>query len=814
MAASTGGIIAGKAFVLIEAIDKTGTVLSKVGKRMKDFGSGLSSLGASLLTKGLFAAAPMALATKVFMGFDDAMRRVEARSSGTADEMQRLRDQAKELGRTTSSTAQQIGDMMGNLAQKGFSRSQIFEMVPNVRNLAQAAGTGDAQADAVNAADLVSGTIRAFGLSAGESGRLADVFATAVNASNFTLLGLVDSMATAAPIAKQYNLSVEQTVATLAGMTNVNIGAAEAGYAFRNMLLNASSAAKRADFNLALMAETGKQIQFIDADDNLLPLPKILDDVGRALAGVGSAKRGELFELLFGKRAITGANAVADAMANTSDGFSVLFDKLSNSAGKAEETARLMDSGSGGAFRRFLSAVEGVALAIIDSLDPVLSQLGDSISRNLESVSRFVEANRVMVLYVAGAIAGVIALGGAMIFLGPLVKLAGTALMGIATLLSPTGLILAGIAAAVLALPGFGEAAQAAFDKVKDVLGIVGELALAGEFGEIGKLAMEGIEASFDWAMATIKANWDIWLDDMSKALYRIIGEVWDWWSDKVTKITNKLLGTEEVEMQARLNADELKKAQNAVRWLEELRKKTLEYKETRDESKAVFRVGNSGRTADLRGKSDAELNSDLNAIEKELEAAKRHLEWRTGTGLGGVPNTPAEFGTRADTSVADRESERSGQQAAADAAASRLAEILDRGKKKASEARAAREDAELSEAADALATAWLDEWDRVEAEEGAKLDDWVSQYMARAFGETEGGGIAEPVNGPGSIAALDSGIRSSANEAIERGSIEAARVVAGDQMAALAEQQLTVLEQIAANTSPANQPSDDEEAV
>jgi hypothetical protein len=129
----------------------------------------------------------------------------------------------------------------------------------------------------------------------------------------------------------------------------------------------------------------------------------------------------------------------------------------------------------------------------------------------------------------------------------------------------------------------------------------------------------------------------------------------------------------------------------------------------------------------------------------------------------------------------------------------------LDRGRKRAADLKAKREEEELEKVANTLMEEWFDEWDRVEAEQGAVVPGG-SPAAAMLAGAPGGGAVA--------AVPLDSGIRFSANEAIERGSIEAARVVAGDQMRDLAEQQLTVLEQIAANTSPANQPSDEEEAV
>ena len=73
--ASTAGVRAGKAFVLIEAVDKTSFILRRISAKMKAFGSKMTAMGRSMMTSGIFAAAPIAMATKRFASFDDAMRR-------------------------------------------------------------------------------------------------------------------------------------------------------------------------------------------------------------------------------------------------------------------------------------------------------------------------------------------------------------------------------------------------------------------------------------------------------------------------------------------------------------------------------------------------------------------------------------------------------------------------------------------------------------------------------------------------------------------------------------------------------------------
>jgi len=204
-----GGVKAGRAFIVIGAVDRTAFVMRRIAAKMKAFAARMTALGQSMMMQSLLILVPAGLAVKKFAAFDDALKKVEARSKGTAAELQALRDQAKELGRTTSFTAVQVGELQSKLAQKGFGRSAIQEMTDDVLALARAAGEGG-EADAVQAADLLSGTLRAFKMEAEEAGRVADVFSFAVNNSNFTLQGLLDGMKKAAPVASKMGFPLKK----------------------------------------------------------------------------------------------------------------------------------------------------------------------------------------------------------------------------------------------------------------------------------------------------------------------------------------------------------------------------------------------------------------------------------------------------------------------------------------------------------------------------------------------------------------------------------------------------------------------------
>jgi TP901 family phage tail tape measure protein len=410
---TAGGIKAGKAFVVIEALDRTGVVLKGVRKNLTNLANDIGNIGKKTIGAALMGLAPAFISSKVFMDFDDAMKKVEARSKGTAEEMDALREQAKKLGRETAFTAGQIGELQMRIAQKGFDRRQILDMTEAIMNLARAGGEGfDLAEDANYAAEIVTGTLRAYQMEAKEAADVADLFTATVNNSNYTLSDLATSMQYVGPIARKMGMSLEQTLAALGMMTNVNIDPSIAGTALRNIMQYMSNAKGRDDFNAILKEATGNTIEFIDASGNLKSVPDVLFAMSKAMAGMGSAESMDALNKLLGVRASVPATALMDGM----EEYAKLLSVLERKNGKyAESVSKIIESGIGGAWREFMSALEGVALAIGEGLAPALIDSAKHINNLLTTVSKWIHENDKVIITVTLVTMAVLAAGVGMV---------------------------------------------------------------------------------------------------------------------------------------------------------------------------------------------------------------------------------------------------------------------------------------------------------------------------------------------------------------------------------------------------------------
>lgn len=509
----SGAVRAGRAFVELFADDsKLLRAMEGLKARFSKWGATLAATGAKMFAAGLGLATPLALATAIFVEFDDAMRLAGAVSNATADQLAGMTARARELGRTTSFTAAEVAKLMVELGRAGFKPDEINVMTAAVLNLARASGT-----DAALSAEIMASTLRQFSLDAGQAARVADVLAAAANKSNASVESLGESLKYAGPVAADLGLSLEDAVAFLAVLANMGIKGSEAGTSMRR--LSVLAATQREKF-LALGVETR------DVNGNLRPLVDILDDLTRATAHMGNADRAKIFEDLFGLLGLTGASALAKNVKSVR----ALREEIANSRGEAARTAQEMDAGVGGAWRRFKGSVEAVAISVGDALAPSLMQIGAVLAPIAAGINRFVTENRDAVTAVLAVALGLMAAGVTLVAFGlglsaasvgigaviATVKLLAAAVL---FLLSPIGLVTAAVVGLGYLFVTQTEQGAAYFEWLKGGFRSVADVAveawggiaaalMKGDLVLAGRIAVKGLEIVWRELMLTMQLAW------------------------------------------------------------------------------------------------------------------------------------------------------------------------------------------------------------------------------------------------------------------------------------------------------------------
>lgn len=359
------------------------------------------------------AAAPLVGAIKVAADFEAGMSKVGAITRASAEDMQKLTAQARELGETTQFTARQAADAMSYLGMAGWNTEQIMAGMPGLLALSAAGGT-----ELARVADIVSDDLTAFGLSADQAQHMADVFAVTITRTNTTVEMLGDTMKYAAPVAKAFGASMEETSALAGLMANNGIKASQAGTALRSGLLRLAGPPKQAakaldELGISMSDVSAQQaeaqaamqalgISFEDTDGPR-KMSSILEELRGKMAGLGQEEKLANLKMIFGTEAATAWLAVIDS---GPEAFNDLVTAMENSDGEAARMAETMNNNAKGAAIRLGSAIESVGISLGSVFLPKVADAADSAAKMAGELSKWASEH-------PGVISGVTTLAAA-----------------------------------------------------------------------------------------------------------------------------------------------------------------------------------------------------------------------------------------------------------------------------------------------------------------------------------------------------------------------------------------------------------------
>lgn len=462
--------------------DETATLSDKVS----GVGRAMTSAG-STLTKGVTiplvgaGTAIMAVGNK----FEAQMSRVQGISGATEAELKSLTDQAIELGAKTSFSATEAAEGMENLASAGFTTNEIMQAMPGLLDLAASSG-----ADLATASEIAASAVRGFGLEASDTAHVADVFAEAAARTNAQTEDMGEAMKYIAPVAKAMGQSLEMTAAAVGIMSDAGIKGSQAGTSLRGAL---SRLAKPTEAMTKTMEKLG--LEFYDAQGNMLPLDDIIGELESSMAGLTQEQRNNALVTLFGQESLSGMLALIERGPDELSALSKSFEEADGAAGDMADT--MLDNTSG-SIEEMMGSIETLAIKLQQVLAPTVTAVVKKITEFVNFLSSLDEDTLKFITtvgMVAAAVGPVLLIGGKLItgivsVMNAISSLKGvmtalqaafaaitggaTGLSGvIAALLSPIGLVIAGVAALTAAwVTNFGGIR----DKTKEILDSISQI--------------------------------------------------------------------------------------------------------------------------------------------------------------------------------------------------------------------------------------------------------------------------------------------------------------------------------------------------
>ena len=223
------------------------------------------------------------------------------------------------------------------------------------------------------AAEVLVGTMKAFGIEGEAAAAVPDLLANAANVSALKLTDFQQAIAAGGSAARTSGVDLTAFTATMSLMRDRLIGASDAGTSFKAFTQALTPNSKDA---AAAMAKLG--FHAFDATGKMKPLRQIIAELERGMAGYTDEQRLATLELIFGSDGVRTATTLLDAY-NTKNGQGVrLLDERADALrrqGTADLAAKERTSSLTAAQAELASKIQTLKQRIGEALAPALESL-------------------------------------------------------------------------------------------------------------------------------------------------------------------------------------------------------------------------------------------------------------------------------------------------------------------------------------------------------------------------------------------------------------------------------------------------------
>ena len=396
--------------VTLEKIAAAGDKFEKAGDSITNAGKQISVASAAVTGLGVAA-------VKTAADFDSAMANVAAISGATGDDLQALRDKAREMGEKTKFSASEAADAMSYMAMAGWKTGDMLSGIEGIMNLAAASGE-----DLATTSDIVTDALTAFGLTAEDSAHFADILAAASSNANTNVSMMGETFKYCAPVAGALGYSAEDVAEAIGLMGNAGIKSTQAGTALRTMMTKLQGELKLSGEALGEVT-----IQTANADGSMRELSDILADCRTAFSKMSESEAAAAAETLVGKNAMSGFLALMNSAPGDID---KLRNAIENCDGSAENMAAIMQDNLNGQLTILKSQLEELAISFGEMLMPVIRKVVTAVQGFVDKLNNMDEAQRKTIITIGLVIA---ALGPFLVILGTVISTMGKSMKAYAS---------------------------------------------------------------------------------------------------------------------------------------------------------------------------------------------------------------------------------------------------------------------------------------------------------------------------------------------------------------------------------------------
>lgn len=383
---------------------------STAEQKFKGFSSALNTVGSGLaksVTLPLLGIGTAAV--KVTSTFDSAMSEVKAISGATGTQFTQLRDKAIEMGAKTKFSATESAEAFKYMAMAGWDTKDMLNSISGVMNLAAASGE-----DLGTVSDIVTDAMTAFGLAADGTTKVlkngynvevsnaehfSDVLAEASSRSNTNVSLMGATFKYVAPIAGAMGYSIEDTAVAIGLMANAGIKGEQAGTALRSTITRLVKPTKESGTAMDALG-----ISVTNSDGSMKSLDDVLRQVRSSMSGLTEDQKASYAAMLAGQEGMSGLLAIVNA---SDEDYNKLSESIANCTGASQEMADTMQDNLGGAVTLLKSALESAGITIGERLTPYIRDLAEWITGLVEKFNSLSDSQQDLIVKIGLILAAI-----------------------------------------------------------------------------------------------------------------------------------------------------------------------------------------------------------------------------------------------------------------------------------------------------------------------------------------------------------------------------------------------------------------------
>lgn len=446
----------------------------KIAQRsLRKFGSQAKRIGSNITSSvTLPFAAAGAAGVKMATDLEGSFSKIENLVGITGKALDDFKASVKGVSAQTGKSQQELSEALFTVASAGLRGAEATEVLERAAK-ASAIGLGDTQ----QIAQALTGVMQAYGKSGMTAAQATDTLTAIVREGNLEAEALAPALGRVVGIASQLGVSFEEVGANIATFTRLGVPAEEAVVGLRGIMasfLKPTADAKNALATLGMTAEDLRnQVSEEGLQATLASLMKSFEGNDEALTSV------------FGNvRALSAVLGTAGAQGET---YAAVLDNISNSTGIVDDGFKNVSQTSGFKFQQTLNSLRNAGIELGNALLPLITKIATFITTAINSFRDLSTETKTAILTLTAIVAAS----------GPIMSGIGFIATAIGALLSPVGLIIAGIVGAGYAMYKF-------WDQVRPILvGVINYFIDLYNESTIFRVAIQGVIFAF-------KAFWTI----------------------------------------------------------------------------------------------------------------------------------------------------------------------------------------------------------------------------------------------------------------------------------------------------------------